>query len=204
MEPIAFTVRKIEENREQQAASTGSPYPKLQTSFTMPALDEDIEIEVSSTVGMHAGSYIFIENVGHYYVKMVNSSTSMTITNKDIDGNAAPGTSVYTGADIIVGSVIGNYLRQDGERFVLPIVILATDTLPMKVATVTFANTYTTPVVGATVVQSPTLTTVDANKVILLDSLTGTGCDVWLSKDAGGSETAFNGTIYLTVMEESA
>lgn len=113
-------------------------------AYTQPAVDASVSIAVTSTAWMAAGQTIFIEGAGYYQVGTIASLTSLTAINIGSFGNAAAGTVIATGADVVIGAVggAGNWsgtwtLEETGGD---PITSVSLDANSAQIASITPGN----------------------------------------------------------------
>jgi hypothetical protein len=90
----------------------GSPganaYDTVQAAFTVPAVNASVNITITNTGWVTAGAEIFIGSGGGYYnVQSVISLTVFSAKNIGYTGNAAPGTTVAVGTQIVPTGVPG-------------------------------------------------------------------------------------------------
>lgn len=96
-------------------------------SFVQPAPDGTVSAFFLSTASFFTGQQIFIAGGGFYSVS-VASSTALTLTNLGLAGNATPGTSIASGANVFAAGVPSS--GGGGVSWALPTTLTATGTIP--------------------------------------------------------------------------
>jgi microcystin-dependent protein len=82
--------------------SPGSAFSSVTTAaFLTPAVAANVPVTMTSTAGLAAGVILYIAGAGYYQVQSVTSGTVISAENTGILGNAAPGTNVPSGANIL-------------------------------------------------------------------------------------------------------
>jgi hypothetical protein len=89
-------------------APGANAYDTVQVAFTVPAVNATVNITITNTGWLTAGTEIFIGSGGGYYnVQSVISLTVFSAKNIGYTGNAAPGTTIAVGTQIVPTGVPG-------------------------------------------------------------------------------------------------
>jgi hypothetical protein len=90
------------------AGATGQgAYTTTTASFTVPAINSNVTIAVTSSAWMAVGQVIFIESAGYYLVSSIGAATSVTVQNLGYTGNTAAAATIATGQKLSSGGVQG-------------------------------------------------------------------------------------------------
>lgn len=82
-------------------------YTSLTSSFTVPAVDANVVIQVSDSSWMATGQILFIQNAGYYEFQSASASTNATVKNLGYAGNEAEGETVASANKVSPGGVKG-------------------------------------------------------------------------------------------------
>ena len=83
------------------------PYSLTTASFTQPAVEANVTVNVRNSRIFPSGATVFVENGGAYTVVSKPSSTSLSLQNTGVTGNAAPGVTVASGSKVYVSGQQG-------------------------------------------------------------------------------------------------
>jgi hypothetical protein len=123
----------------QGAGGAGlNAYTNLATTFTQPAVNAAVSINVGSSAWVAPGEVIFVQGGGYYQVASVPDLTHVSATNLGYIGNAAPGASVTGGSSVLVTP--GGLAGQGGNSFTTTTASYTQPAIGSNV-TVTFVNT---------------------------------------------------------------
>lgn len=87
-----FTVEKI----ENSGATGQSAHTTTTAGFTMPAVSATVTVPVVSATWLTIGQMLYVQSAGYMRVSAVPTTTSVTLENVGLAGNAAPTTAIAT------------------------------------------------------------------------------------------------------------
>ena len=76
-------------------------------SFVMPAVNASVTVSVGSTAWLAQGQNLYLPVAGYMSVAVINSSTSVALTNLGSPANAASGTTIANGTSVVAGGAQG-------------------------------------------------------------------------------------------------
>jgi hypothetical protein len=88
-------------------ASGKDSFSTLTSSFTQPAVNATVSIQVDKTAWMIVGQYLFIKGGGYYTVSSITDASDVVVTNLGYTGNAAVSSTVANSGGVSPGGVSG-------------------------------------------------------------------------------------------------
>jgi len=76
-------------------------------SFVMPTTNGTVTVSVGATAWMAQGQNLYLPSVGYMSVAVINSPTSVVLTNIGSSGNANSGTTIASGVSVVAGGAQG-------------------------------------------------------------------------------------------------
>jgi Ubiquitin-activating enzyme E1 FCCH domain len=99
------------------AASGGSgAFTTTSANFTQPATNATVTVTMLATAWFAVGQDLFIGGGGYYSVTSITDGTHAVLTNLGSTGNAAPGTTVSSGASVSPGGTGGGSSSGGGAK----------------------------------------------------------------------------------------
>ena len=91
----------------------------ITASFIQPSVGSQVTISVGTTYGYQVGQSIVIANGGTYIIDLINSGTSLTITNTGATNNVAPTTTIPTNSAVTAETITtASYIQPDVDATV--------------------------------------------------------------------------------------
>lgn len=85
----------------------GSGHTNTTANFTQPAVAATVSVTTAATSGMGVGQYFYIETGGYYQLDSITNSTVAVFRNAGYTGNASPGATISSGANVNPSGIIG-------------------------------------------------------------------------------------------------
>lgn len=82
-------------------------YTNTTQDFVVPAVNDDVTIDVGQSAWAGIGQVVHIESAGYYEVLSRPSTTQIQVENLGYDGNAAPTTNIVAGVRVTAGGLQG-------------------------------------------------------------------------------------------------
>lgn len=90
------------------AGGGGATSTTTTTSYTQPAVDSNVTINVGDSSIFAVGQYVFVETGGNYKVISKPGATQLEIQNTGDTGNAVPSTSISSGSLVVPSGAFGD------------------------------------------------------------------------------------------------
>jgi hypothetical protein len=90
------------------AGGGGATSTTTTTSYTQPAVDSNVTVNVGDSSIFAVGQYVFVETGGNYKVISKPGATQLEIQNTGDTGNAVPSTSISSGSLVVPSGAFGD------------------------------------------------------------------------------------------------